>query len=105
MYSGRLNEFIEIYRYEKEANAFGEMVEIRHRKYECWAAVGHLGGSRQVLNSEVSYPYQKNFLVRYHVPICENDEIKWNNKFYRVLSIDKDREMQQQTIITQIVNE
>lgn len=103
--AGIFKEAIEVYNYEKESNDYGEMIEVRHRKYECRAAVSHIGGQRQVWNNEIAYPYQRTFIMRYHIPITEDDEIKWNDRFWKVTSINRDRELYETVVIAEQVNE
>ena len=105
MFAGLLNEKIEVLKYIKTKNEYGEMVDTLNKEYECRAKVIHTSGSRQVLNSEIQYPYNKQFVIRIHVPIHEDNLIRWQGKLYRILSIDRDRQMQQTVIQTEVVNE
>lgn len=104
MFSGLLNERIEVMKYIKVINEYGEPVDELHREYECRAKVIHNSGSRQVINSEIQFPYNKTFVVRIHVPIHEDNFIQWDGVLYRILSIDRDRNLQQTVISTEIVN-
>lgn len=105
MQAGLLNEKIELYRFIKVKNEYGELVTQTEKVRDCRAKVSHLSGSRTVRAEEIQYPYTKQFVVRIHIDIDENMWIKWRGKFYRVLSIDPNRELQQKTIIAEIVNE
>ena len=105
MYAGLLNEKIEIWRFIKEQNEYGELVTKSEKVRDSRAKVVHLSGSRILRNNEIQYPYSKEFVLRIHEPIDENMMIKWQEHFYRVLSIDRDREKQQTVVITEIVNE
>lgn len=104
-YAGLFNEKIEIWKFIKEQNDYGEQVTKSEKVRDSRAKVQHLSGSRTLKNNEIQYPYNKSFVLRIHEPIDENMWIRWEGNFYRVLSIDKDRQMQQQTIICEIVNE
>lgn len=105
MWAGTLNEVIEIYRYDKLPNEYGETVVVKTKVRDCRAKVAHLSGSRVMRNDEIMYPYSKQFIIRIHEDIDEDMLIKWKGHFYRVLSIDADREKQWKNIITEIVNE
>lgn len=104
-YAGLFNEPIEIWRFTKSKNEYGEEVVDSEKVRDSRAKVTHLSGSRTLRNNEIQYPYNKQFVLRIHEPIDENMMIKWEGHFYRVMSIDKDRQMQQQIIICEIVNE
>lgn len=104
-YAGLFNEVIEIWRFTKTQNEYGELVTVTEKVRDSRAKVVHLSGSRSVRNNEIQYPYSKEFVLRIHEPIDENMMIKWHCHFYRVLSIDRDREKQQTVVITEIVNE
>lgn len=105
MWAGLLNEKIEIYSPSSTRNSFGEQVDEMVLSYTTRAKVGHIGGSRSVIDYEVQVPYQKNFVMRIYVPITEVDWIKYKDKFYRVLSIEDDDKIQQKVVITELVNE
>ena len=102
-YAGLFNEPIQIYEHTKTKNAFGEEETSLSLLYETRAKVGHVGGSRQVINNEIETPYQKNFVIRIYVPITDTSWIKYEGKYYRVTSIDKDNGLQQQVVITELV--
>ena len=69
------------------------------------ARVIHNNGNRPLQNSEVFYSYNKTFQVRIYVNVDEFDLIKYDNKFYRILSLDKNKEEQLITINTELVND
>ena len=105
MWAGLLNEKIEIYSPSSTRNSFGEQVDEMVLSYTTRAKVGHISGSRSVIDYEIQVPYQKNFVMRIYVPITEVDWIKYKGKFYRILSIEEDIQVQQKVIITELVNE
>ena len=61
--------------------------------------------NRSVQVNEVFYDQTKVFIVRRYVDIDENCRIKYQDKFYRIISIDSNREQNQKTIICDRVNE
>ena len=95
MYAGLLNEVIEVYEFVKSKDIYGKITEERQFKFSTRAKVNHRSGSRAVINDNIQYPYQKTFVVRIYANIHEDDLIKYQDEFYRVLSIDKDKAMQQ----------
>lgn len=105
MYSGILNEVIEIWRQSTERNNYGEE-EIRREFYKkTRAGVSSQGTRRTVINSEIQYPYQKFFVTRIYVDVKEDDWIKYDGRFYRILSIENNRELQNKRIDVEITNE
>ena len=105
MWAGLLNEHVDIMKYVTTLNEYGETLQTLTKVYSTRAKVVHLSGSRTNRNDEIQYPYSKTYVMRYHTPIDEDNLIKWDNKLWRVISIDHDRGMQQTVIITEIVNE
>ena len=105
MYAGQLKEPIEIYSVTNTADDYGGSTSYMTLSYTTRAKVGHIGGSRVVLNSEIQFPYQKNFVIRYYVPVKDTDVIKYNSSYYTILSIDENKDMQMKTIITEIEND
>lgn len=104
-FAGLFNEQVEIYKFFTIKNKYGEEVTDREKVFSTRAKVGHIGGSRTVINNEIQTPYMKNFVVRIYVPVFDDSYIKYKDKFYRVVSIDENREMQQKVIIAELVNE
>ena len=98
MRAGLLNEIITLYRPTITKNEFGEDIETWNTVGDYRARVVHAGGSRTNENSEMVYPYQKTFIVRIYVDIQEDDIIAFKSTRYRVLSIEKSRELQQITV-------
>ena len=104
-FAGIFNEPVEIYDFVKTKSSQGIITESMELVYSTRARVSHTGGSRTVINDEITTPYSKNFVLRIYVPVTDTSWIKYENKNYRVTSIDKDRENQQQVITTQLVEE
>ena len=104
-WAGLFNEKVEIYDFVKTKSDIGVVSETQEKTYETRAKVGHVSGSRTVINDEIQTPYTKNFVLRYYVPVHDTSWIKYKDKFYRVCSIDKDLALQQQVIIGQLVEE
>lgn len=103
--AGLLTEPIEILSVEKKRNDYGEETEIQKSKCNTRARVLHNKGGRKQENQEITYIYNKVFLVRYYVDIADFDLIRWNGKKYRVLDIEPDKVRQEKTIYTEQINE
>ena len=105
MIAGKLTELIEIYSPHITVNDVGEKSTEYVLKNTTKANVIHNKGSRDIENDEIVYKYQKTFEVRIYVDVGEFDRIKWGSKYYRILDIDTNKELQKITIQTEVVNE
>lgn len=105
MNAGKLTERIEIFTPKITKNDVGEQATDYVLKQSTKAHIQHNRGSRDIENNEVVYNCNKTFEVRIYVGVAEFDRIKWDNKFYRILDIDTNKELQQITITTELVNE
>ena len=104
-YAGLFNEKVEIFDFVQTKSNIGVITNEMVKIYDTRAKVGHISGSRTVINSEIQVPYMKNFVLRVYVPVTETCWIKYDGKYYRVTSIDVDRAMQQQVVTTELVQE
>lgn len=105
MNAGKLKHRIEIFSPHLTTNEVGEQVNEFILKNTTKANVINNSGSREIENDEIVYNYTKTFEVRIYVDVDEFDRIKFQNKFYRILNIDTNDELQQITIQTELVNE
>ena len=105
MFAGLLKECIEIWDVASVKNDYGEMKETRSLAYSTRAKVGHIGGSRAVINNEIQTPYQKNFVVRVYVPVSDTSWVKYEGKYYRVTSIDTNKDLKEKILVCELVNE
>ena len=105
MRCGLLKDKIDIYRPISNQNEFGEMVQ-EYRPWYCTRSrIVSNGGSRTLLNNEIFYPYRKIFEVHQYVDVNETDFIHYDNKKYRILSIDLDRSQMKKVIMTELIDE
>ena len=58
-----------------------------------------------VSEGEVFYPISRTFIVRSYVPVVETDRIKWDEKWWRILSINKNKYHNNTEVQVTIVNE
>lgn len=105
MQAGLLNELIEIYKPSIDTNEYGEQVQAYTKSYETRSQVIYNNGNKSITNNEVFYDYQKTFKVRRYVEVCENYQIKYKGKFYRILSIEDIRQYNHKVITTELINE
>ena len=105
MRAGLLLEQIEVWKPTITINDFGEQDTTYNLSFKCRARVKHSGGNRTVENFENVYPYQQDLIVRIYQNINDFDRIKWNNKFYTILHIEPDRELQCKNLLIAEVND
>ena len=105
MNAGKLTDKIEIFTPKITKNDVGEQSTEYILKLTTKANIQHIKGNRDIENNEVVYNYSRTFEVRIYVDVNEFDRIKWKNKYYRILDIDTNKELQQITILTELVNE
>lgn len=105
MIAGTLNESINIYTPIVTVNEYGEQTTEFELKYITRARVLENGGSRQLSNNEIVYPYQKSFLVRDYIEITDFDKIQWNGKYYKVLDITPNKKRMELEVRTELIND
>lgn len=105
MRAGLLKDIIEIHKPQTTVNNVGEQSTTYTKDCEIKARVLHGSGNRSVENDEVVYPYQKNVQVRIYQDINDFDRIKYDGKFYRILSIETNKDLQCKNILMEVVNE
>lgn len=98
MLSGVLKEIIDVYRKTVVRNDFGEEVESYTKVHSYRAGVSHQSTRRAVINYEIQYPYTKFLIVRIFADIDENDIILYDNKYYRITSIEINKDLQNKRI-------
>lgn len=105
MNGGRLKEVIVIQRPTITKDEFGanrvEWKDIISTRSD----VQFDNGSRAKENGEIVFNYTKVFTIRIYHDVDEKDRILWNNKKWRILSIEPDKDQQKQTIRTELINE
>jgi len=105
MRAGLLTRPITILTPETTINEFGEQVQEYKLKYKTRARVLHDSGSRDIMNGEIFYPYRKSFDVRSYVPVNEFDIIEFEDKRYRIITIDNRIEhTNDKVIVTELIN-
>ena len=105
MRAGLLTERIEILQPDVATNDFGEETTNWVSIYTTKARLVHTGGNRMNVNDEILYTYTKTFQIRNYVPVQDFYRILWNGKQYRILDIEPEKQQQQITIKTELVND
>lgn len=105
MRAGLLNEIIEIHKPTVVINSVGEQTTTYTLSSTIRARVINNSNNRNVENSEVVYPHNKELQVRIYQDIDDFDRIKFRGKFYRILSLEPDRTMQSLNISIEEINE
>lgn len=105
MNAGGLTEIIEVLSPNIVINDVGEQTTEYIAKLTTRANVRYDRGNRDIENNEIVYNYNISFIVRRYVDVDEFDIIRWNNKQYRILSVEPQKELQQITIQTEKINE
>lgn len=62
-------------------------------------------GNRVNENGEIIFSYEKIFTIRYYHNINERDRIKFGNDYYRILSLEKEKDKQFIKINTELIND
>ena len=103
--AGLLTEPIDIMTSTITENRFGEETEEWNLKYHTKARLIHVGGNREIQNSDIFYASRKTFEVRIYVPVDDYDRIIWNDKWYRILNIDPNKDLGKKIISVELIND
>lgn len=69
------------------------------------AQVTYSTGNRVNENNEIIFAYEVDFTIRSYHQINERMRIIWQNRKYRILSIQRMKEQQKQIIKAELINE
>ncbi len=105
MRAGLLKHIICIYKPQIASNDYGEAVQTYIVVCKPRAQVISESGDRIITNDEVFFGYRKTFKVRSYVQVDESCQVEYNNKRYRILSIDDNTEKNEKSIRAEIINE
>lgn len=105
MKASDLSERIQIYNQISTRTQSGAANLTWELKYSCRARVNYSSGNRIVDNDEIFHTVDRDFIVRSYVPIVDTDEIRWDNKRWQILSIDKSHDYNNIVIHTTLINE
>lgn len=105
MNSCLLRDKIEIYALTTERTEYGTIKESYSLKYTTRAYTKFQSENQVISEGEVFYPISRQFIVRAYVPITETDYILFEDKKWRILSIDKNKYYNDISINTTLINE
>jgi head-tail adaptor len=105
MQAGLLNRTIEVYKPVTLTNVVGSTTTEWAKLYSTRASVKQTSMGRSQELNEITYNINKEFIIRSYHKIHETYRIKFENNFYRIVSIDRRREYNDILITTEIVNE
>lgn len=105
MRAGLLKEPIEIYEPITSSDDYGTQKTIYVFKLKTKARLTHNSGGRATENNEIVFNYSKTFTVRRYINVTELDRIKWNDKYYRILDIEPNKQNQEIKINCELIND
>lgn len=105
MKAGLLKEKIEVYKPVTVTTDYGDSTTQYELFYTTRAHVMYNSGTRVNENSEIFYPTNRTFIVRHYVPVEEPMRIKFEDKYYQIISIDPNKYHNDREIYTRLVNE
>lgn len=105
MRAGLLKEIITILSPIITKNKFGEQTQEWKKKCQTKARVIYNNGSRINENGDIFYSSYITLEIRYYVQADEYDNIIWNDKKYRILSIIPDKENNKKIISIELIND
>jgi len=96
---------LEIYSPIRIKNEFGEWDEEWQLKTTCRAGLLSQSMNKNITEDEYFHPMYKEFIVRSYVDIEPIDRIKYEEKFYNVTSVDKNKYYNDKQIKCELVKE
>lgn len=106
MKAGLLNSIIAIEKPEVVSDEFGaNILKWVNHIDRTRAKVTYSNGTRANENNEIIFTYEVIFTVRHYHSLTERMRILWEGRKYRILSIEKNKALQQQVIKTELINE
>lgn len=105
MKSCLLKDKIGIFELVTNKTEYGTIQTSYTEKYSTRAFVKFNSETMTVSEGEIYFPITRTFIVRSHVPVTETDRIKWDNKFWKITSINKNKYYNDIEINTTVVND
>lgn len=105
MNSALLRHPITIYALKTTKTAYGTISTSWVQKYATRAHIIFTNENQVVSEGEIFYPVNRTFVIRSYVPITETDRIKWDEKWWKINSINKNDYYGNIEIQTILVNE
>lgn len=99
-----LKDPIDIYELVTTKTEYGTIQTSYNLKYHTRAYVRFNSENLTVSEGEVYFPINRTFIVRAYVPVVETDQIEYEGKRYKILSINKNKYFNDTEINTVTVN-
>lgn len=95
---------IDIYELVTTKTEYGTIQTSYRKKTQTRAYVQFNSENQVVSEGEIWFPVNRTFIVRAYVDIVETDQIEYEGKRYRILSINENKYYNDKSIITTLVN-
>lgn len=104
MNAALLKEPIDIYELNTTKTEYGTIQTNYVLKYHTRAYVRFNSENMTVSEGEIFFPVNRTFIVRSYVPVVETDQIEFEGKRYKILSINKNKYYNDTEIQTVLLN-
>jgi hypothetical protein len=105
MNAALLKDKLEIFELITSKTEYGTIQTSYEHKYTTRAFVKFDSETMTVSEGEIYFPIVRTFIVRAHVPVIETDRIKWEDKWWRITSINKNKYYNDIEISCVLINE
>lgn len=105
MNAALLRNPIDIYQLQNTTTQYGTINPTYTLKYSTRAHIKFNSESQVVSEGEILFPVLRTFVVRAYVPVIETDRIKYDNKWWKITSINKNEYYNDIEIQTTLVNQ
>lgn len=89
MNAGRFDELIELWNYTTELNSYGENVKSWSKYKDVWARIEYKVGRESIDANQLQHKQTCNITVRFDPLISVYNEIKYDNKTFKIISIQE----------------
>lgn len=104
MNAALLKDPIDIYELNTTKTEYGTIQTNYVLKYHTRAYVRFNSENMTVSEGEIFFPVNRTFIVRSYVPVVETDQIEFEGKRYKILSINKNKYYNDTEIQTVLLN-
>lgn len=104
MNAALLKEPIDIYELNTTKTEYGTIQTSYTLKYHTRSYVKFNSENMTVSEGEIFFPVNRTFIVRSYVPVVETDQIEFEGKRYKILSINKNKYYNDTEIQTVLLN-
>lgn len=106
MEKGKLKERINFERQVVTTDLYGHEKYSYENAFSTRAEIHYNNGNRLIENSEIFYDNSLTFKVQSYCPVEDTMRIKYNDKYYRIISVnDEKNHLRQKIIIAELINE